>query len=154
MSEPLAKKPKLEESSDASISSAEVRKLLNSDYLSSDLVETIRTDYLSHKPFHYTVLPSFMDPDFLKSVGAELEQDQWFPKNNDLYTFLQTDDLKISQKVRSFNCITPLVDAESLAEGLNVLTFVARLFLTFESVYPCDVCMVGAFEKDEASDLQ
>lgn len=100
MSEPVAKKPKLEEVSDERITSAEVAKLLNSNYLTTELVETIRADYKSHKPFNYTVLPSFLDETFLKAVGAELEQEEWFPKNNDLYTFLQTDDLKISKKVR------------------------------------------------------
>ena len=75
-------------------------KLLNADYLTTELVDTIRADYKSKKPFNYTVLPNFMDEAFLESCGAALEKEEWFPKNNDLYTFLQTDDLKISDKVR------------------------------------------------------
>lgn len=116
MSEPVNKKPKLQESSDDSISTEEVRKLLNSDYLSSDLVETIRADYQSHKPFQYTVLPSFMDQDFLKAVAGELEKEEWFPKNNDLYTFLQTDDLKISKKVRYFTVSTLFLVEQCLSK--------------------------------------
>ena len=100
MSESAAKKSKLEEAPEAAITPAQAGKLLNANYLTNELVETIRDDYKSHKPFNYTVLPSFMDESFLKEVAKELESEEWFPKNNDLYTFLQTDDLKISEKVR------------------------------------------------------
>jgi Rps23 Pro-64 3,4-dihydroxylase Tpa1-like proline 4-hydroxylase len=98
MSESAAKKSKLEEAPEAAITPAQAGKLLNANYLTNELVETIRDDYKSHKPFNYTVLPSFMDESFLKEVAKELESEEWFPKNNDLYTFLQTDDLKISEK--------------------------------------------------------
>jgi hypothetical protein len=103
MAEPPSKKSKLEEITDDAkigISPEEVGQLLNASYLTTELVETIRADFRSHQPFSYTVLPNFMDEAFLESVAAELEKEEWFPKNNDLYTFLQTDDLKISKKVR------------------------------------------------------
>lgn len=81
-------------------------KLLNANYLTTELVDTIRTDYKSKQPFNYTVLPNFMDEAFLESCTAALEKEEWFPKNNDLYTFLQTDDLKVSANVRTFSSLT------------------------------------------------
>lgn len=107
MSEPAAKRSKLEETDSAQMSENKASKLLNSDYLTTELVDTIRTDFREKKPFNYTVLPNFMDETFLESCAAALEKEEWFPKNNDLYTFLQTDDLKVSQNVRKVHMLPP-----------------------------------------------
>lgn len=105
MSEPPQKKTKLEEETSQAhigISAEEVAKLLNPAYLSDEHIDVIKEHYKSHTPFNYAVLPKFMDETLLKAAAAELEADEWFPKNNDLYTFLQTDDLKITKKVRAY----------------------------------------------------
>lgn len=115
MAEPPTKKAKLQETDDSSsvdLLSTPVDKILNSDYLSSELVQTIKEDFLSHKPFSYTVLPSFLDEKFLEECAKELESEEWFPKNNDLYTFLQTDDLKVTKKVCLFTRAYNFIDVK------------------------------------------
>lgn len=103
MSEPVAKKQKLEESSEVSMSESKASALLNPKYLTSEHVDAIRAEHQAKKPFSYTVLPNFLDEKFLESCKTALSKEEWFPKNNDLYTFLQTDDLKISENVRRFS---------------------------------------------------
>lgn len=59
-------------------------------------------------PFKVCVVSDFFeDTEILKSAIAELENVDFFPKNNDLYRFSQTDDL---QNLTDFTHITKLYE--------------------------------------------
>lgn len=56
-------------------------------------------EYADKTPFRYHVLKDVFDEGFLEEVKTELDDEEWYPKNNDLYTFAQTDDLKNTKQV-------------------------------------------------------
>lgn len=60
---------------------------------------SLQGEYSDKTPFRYHVLKDVFDEDFLEEVKTELDDEEWYPKNNDLYTFAQTDDLKNTRQV-------------------------------------------------------
>eukprot|EP00128_Syssomonas_multiformis_P010743 Colp12_sorted_trinity150504_noHs@31550 len=49
-------------------------------------------------PFVCASLPNFFNPDFLESIREEMLKETYYAKNNDLYDFIQTADLKASKQ--------------------------------------------------------
>jgi len=75
---------------------------LNKEYLSDEKISELREQYRSFKPFPCIMLPNVLDEEFLNHVKEELyNEEMWYVKNNDLYTFAQTDDLKNTKLVRT-----------------------------------------------------
>lgn len=58
-------------------------------------------------PFTHAILPNIVDPNFLQQVKAELLNEQYYHKSNDLYEFYQSEDLKITTSP----CLSELRDA-------------------------------------------
>jgi hypothetical protein len=108
---PRKKAKKSENSTPSSESSAKVEDLpretnplryLNSDYLSAENAKKIADSFKKEAPFPHASLSGFLDDAFLDKVKQELlKKEEWYIKNNDLYTFTQTDDLKNTKQVRS-----------------------------------------------------
>lgn len=78
---------------------------LNERYLTPDIMESVKAQYNSEPLFRHAILPDFFDNDFFENVKAELfkelNEEDWTPLNNDLYTFIQSNDLKHSEEVCS-----------------------------------------------------
>ncbi|XP_049848998.1 prolyl 3-hydroxylase OGFOD1-like [Schistocerca gregaria] len=67
---------------------------VNRTYLKPGAAEKIKKDYLSYTRETDAVLERFLDDEFLKLVSDELEEEKWHSKNNDLYTFFQSNGLE------------------------------------------------------------
>lgn len=88
-------------------SSSETNPLqfLNKEYLSTETAAKIAENFKKETPFSYASLADFLDGAFLDKVKVELlKKEEWNMKNNDLYTFTQTDDLKHTTQVRPTGC--------------------------------------------------
>jgi hypothetical protein len=77
-------------------------KYINSDYLipSAKNISKIKQEYERGFPFRWIMLKDFLDKTFCDNVAKEIEELEWFPKHNDLYTFFQSDDLKKCDQVQ------------------------------------------------------
>jgi hypothetical protein len=79
---------------------SDVLKYLNKDYLSEEHAQKLKAEF-AQKPFPHAGLTNFLDDGFLRNVKEQLvTNEEWFVKNNDLYSFAQTDALQKSQQVR------------------------------------------------------
>lgn len=106
---PRKKAKKSETSTPGSESSSQVAdapretnplKYLNSDYLSAENAKKLAESFRKETPFPHASLSGFLDDAFLDKVKQELvKKEEWYIKNNDLYTFCQTDDLKNTKQV-------------------------------------------------------
>lgn len=76
---------------------------INGRYDSPEIITTVREQYNSEPLFRHAILPDFFNDEFYENVKGELfkelNEDDWCPKNNDLYTFIQSNDLKHSETV-------------------------------------------------------
>jgi hypothetical protein len=80
----------------------DVLKYLNKEYLSEENAQKIKAEFSKQTPFPHSGLPNFLDDAFLRNVKEQLTNgEEWFVKNNDLYSFAQTDALQNSDMVRS-----------------------------------------------------
>lgn len=81
----------------------DILEYLNEKYRNSDHIKTIKEQYNETKNFRHAKLPNFLDEEFLNNVKEELfneiNEEDWNPKNNDLYTFIQSNDLKHTETV-------------------------------------------------------
>lgn len=70
-----------------------VKSAFNGQFDDADLPEGVQ---IITEPFKCIVIPNFLEDDgFLEDLKKELDYDiEYIPKNNDLYRFRQSDDLK------------------------------------------------------------
>lgn len=96
---PNPKRIKTKETTDE----VDILQYLNEKYRSKDFIKTVKEQYNETKNFRHAKLQNFLDEEFLVKVKEELfneiNEEDWNPKNNDLYTFIQSNDLKHSEKV-------------------------------------------------------
>ncbi len=69
----------------------------------------LHTVFTQAKPFPHLILPDFFDEQKILSVLRSLLKEKWYPKQADLFSFKQTNDLVSSQQkalqdFRSFLC--------------------------------------------------
>jgi Rps23 Pro-64 3,4-dihydroxylase Tpa1-like proline 4-hydroxylase len=75
----------------------ELLSLLNKPYQSLDGAKEAQI-YSKNAPFPHINLKNFFDDNFLEQLKMDLLSERYWQKNNDLYQFLQTKDLKTNAK--------------------------------------------------------
>lgn len=74
--------------------SSRPKVMLNEALFTDEAAAEQRRDFLSGLPFPHLMLRDVFEPEFLRSVRAQLLRADFNPRCNDLFDFHQTDDLK------------------------------------------------------------
>jgi Rps23 Pro-64 3,4-dihydroxylase Tpa1-like proline 4-hydroxylase len=108
---------------------------LSPEYLKAGHIETLRAQYAKNKPFAHLRLANFFQPAQLEFVRAALLKERFVEAEADLFTFEQTNDLKLAQNktlkdfrafLRSPQFLTFLsyITGENLSREIDISGFV------------------------------
>src|SRR5256885_1446128 len=95
-------------------------KLLNKPYNTLESTKEFAVEYGKNAPYPHINLRNFFDDNFLEQLKLELMAENYSEKNNDLYQFLQTKDLKRSPKEQ-------ISKVRSLLYGDHMRTFIEKV---------------------------
>lgn len=71
-----------------------VEDVIRAELFEDARVEELRAAFQAGSPFKHSVIEALVEPDFLRRVREEMQSLEYFRKRNDLYDFVQTEDLE------------------------------------------------------------
>jgi len=72
-----------------------LNKFINKKYLQEKKINKLKDEFKDNKPFHYLVLKDFFDDYFIEQFTKELLKQEFIKQESDLFSFKQTDDLRL-----------------------------------------------------------
>src|SRR3990167_8253966 len=125
------KKRSLESASSSEKKSRTGRVLqLNSDYHDEGRQSELRDRFSQAKPFEHIFLENLVqDEEALGEVKCQLLDEQYFAKDNDLYRFIQTDDLRLT-KAESLVRLREFIYSEAVVKLVESVSGCAPLSKT------------------------
>ena len=99
--EELARKQKIEEEKAQALEwlkGMSIEDIVRKDLFEKETADRYKKEFKEKKPFPLVQIHDFMDNTFLEQVLEEVKEEEFYLKSNDLYTFLQSNDLKKCEK--------------------------------------------------------
>ena len=119
------------------LSNLKTEEVINARLFNRETVEEMKATFAAERPFPHALIRNFMDNDFLQRVKDELYEEEFYQKKNDLYDFVQTDDLKNCKK-SLISKLRELLLSEPFRNALTSITGIALSSLvidTFGAIY-------------------
>lgn len=108
------------------LNSLTVHDIVNNSYLDVSKLDNIKQQYNDHKPYRLIVLDIFLDSSYAIQLRNELLELNYYIKKNDLYHFMQSNDLtNTSDRIRPLHLIDKIVDilySNTLRQSLSYIT--------------------------------
>ncbi|CAG8800563.1 10089_t:CDS:2, partial [Cetraspora pellucida] len=110
-------------------------EIFNSNYTQPQFISKFRRAFRNHQdfkdpltnatvygsPFPIALFPNLFASQFLESVKAELESEEFYHKSNDLYEFYQSEDLKLSKNPNTIK-LRETIYSENFVRTISKLT--------------------------------
>ncbi len=98
-----------------------LNKFIYKKYLQENKINKLKKKFKYNKPFHHLVLKDFFDYKFIGLFSNELLKQEFIKQESDLYSFNQTNDLKLSKNkiIKEFYNILNSLDFKKYLEKIT-----------------------------------
>ncbi len=114
-----------------------LKQFLNPIYLNLKTLQKLKTTFTKAKPFQHLQLQNFLKEEIILGLTSNLLQEPFFTKDSDLFSFLQTNDLKGAhhQSITDFRNFLQSKDFLTFFEYLTTSKLTTKKLDLFGSIY-------------------
>ncbi len=94
---------------------------INKEYLNDESISKLKKEFLENKPFFHFSIKNFLKEEKAIELLKHLQQEKFYLKDSDLFTFLQTNDI-ISTEVKVLKEFRDFFSSEKFVNYIKKLT--------------------------------